>query len=138
MISRKSALLNREYCDRMTPEINRTYAALSPSKGETDMRNDRLPAIPLVASDPYFSIWMPSDNIAIANTIYWCGLIKPVRILINVDGKNVSFLGRNRDYEAEQKELIAHPPRPALWARLAAWNWKPSLCPPPPCRMIPT
>ena len=73
------------------------------------MRIDRLPAIPLIASDPYFSIWMPADNMAVTDTIHWCGPVKPIRILINVDGKNVSFLGHNRDYEAELKELIVTP-----------------------------
>ena len=73
------------------------------------MRIDRLPAIPLIASDPYFSIWMPADDMATTDTIHWCGPVKPVRILINVDGKNVSFLGHNRDYEAELSELIVTP-----------------------------
>ncbi len=73
------------------------------------MRIDRLPAIPLIASDPYFSIWMPSDNMATADTVHWCGPQKPIRVSINVDGKSVSFLGRGRDYEAEQKELVVTP-----------------------------
>ena len=73
------------------------------------MRIDRLPAIPLIASDPYFSIWMPYDNMATADTIHWCGPIKPIRMAANIDGKNVSFLGRNRDYEAQQQELIVTP-----------------------------
>ncbi len=73
------------------------------------MRIDRLPAIPLIASDPYFSIWMPADTMAYTDTIHWCGPVKPIRIVINVDGKNVSFLGHNRDYEAELKELIVTP-----------------------------
>jgi len=73
------------------------------------MRIDRLPAIPLIASDPYFSIWMPSDNMATADTIHWSGPVKPIRITANIDGKNVSFLGLNQDYEAEQQELMVTP-----------------------------
>ena len=42
------------------------------------MRIDRLPAIPLIASDPYFSIWMPCDNMATKDTIHW---LPPQRIL---------------------------------------------------------
>ena len=59
------------------------------------MAMTRLPAFPLIANDPYFSIWMPSDNMATADTIHWSGPQKPVRVLINVDGGAANmFLGK--------------------------------------------
>ena len=29
---------------------------------------DRLPALPLIVNDPYFSIWMPGDTLTDTNT----------------------------------------------------------------------
>ena len=73
------------------------------------MRIDRLPAVPLIASDPYISVWMPSDTMCVSDSIHWCGPKKPIRGTMIVDGKTVSFLGHNRGYEAELTELIVTP-----------------------------
>ena len=56
---------------------------------------DRLPAIPLIASDPYFSIWSPADRIDTADIVHWCGDSKPIRGSMTVDGKAVRFLGKS-------------------------------------------
>ncbi len=39
---------------------------------------DRLPAVPLIVSDPYLSVWSPADRLDEADTIHWCGDSKPV------------------------------------------------------------
>ena len=56
-------------------------------------RIDRLPAIPLVANDPYFSIWMPADTFTSADSAHWAGAKKPLRGRLTVDGKTFRFLG---------------------------------------------
>ena len=40
---------------------------------------DRLPALPLIVNDPYFSIWMPGDTLTDTNTTHWAGAVKPLR-----------------------------------------------------------
>ena len=57
------------------------------------MQIDRLPAIPLVANDPYFSIWMPADTLTDADSAHWAGAKKPLRGRLTVDGKTYRFLG---------------------------------------------
>jgi hypothetical protein len=55
---------------------------------------DRLPALPLIASDPYLSIWMPADTLTEAHTCHWCGLLKPLIGEALIAGKRYRFLGR--------------------------------------------
>lgn len=53
----------------------------------------RPPAVPLVAVDPYFSIWSPADQLTDAPTIHWTG--KPYRLnsTLSVDGTLYRLMG---------------------------------------------
>ena len=42
-------------------------------------RFDRLPALPLIVNDPYFSVWLPADLPTQANTVHWTGVSKWIR-----------------------------------------------------------
>ena len=48
----------------------------------------RLPALPLIVNDPYFSIWCPGDKLTDCDTAHWAGAVKPLRGTIKIDGAN--------------------------------------------------
>ncbi|TWT76829.1 hypothetical protein Pla123a_22520 [Posidoniimonas polymericola] len=51
------------------------------------------PATPLIACDPYFSVWSPGPELAAANTEHWTG--KPHRLasIVTVDNKRFRVMG---------------------------------------------
>ena len=53
----------------------------------------RLPAVPLVVNDPYFSIWSPFDNLTDGSTRLWTNDEKPLEGLLRVDGTTYRFMG---------------------------------------------
>ena len=77
-------------------------------------RIDRLPAIPLIASDPYLSIWMPADTMTQTDSIHWSGPIKPIRGTMTVDGAACRFLGAGCEPEAALTELRVSATQTAL------------------------
>src|SRR6266496_3405331 len=71
------------------------------------------PSIPLVACDPYFSIWSPGDKLTDKDTTHWTG--KPHRLtsLVRIDGKAYRVIGKEpADVPAlQQKTLSVLPTR---------------------------
>lgn len=65
----------------------------------------RLPALPLLASDPYLSIWMPADTLTQTDSCHWSGPAKPIRGSLTVDGEAFRFLGAGPEKEAELTSL---------------------------------
>ncbi|OGV60975.1 MAG: glutaminase [Lentisphaerae bacterium RIFOXYA12_FULL_48_11] len=73
----------------------------------------RPPSAPLVACDPYFSIWSPGNNLNDVDTTHWTG--KPHRLSSSaiIDGKPYRIMGGNRSLGPafSQKSLSVLPTR---------------------------
>lgn len=73
-------------CEAQTSDIFKPYK-------ETKLR---LPSVPLIVSDPYFSIWSPYDRLTEGSTKHWTDAEKPLLGILRVDGKSYRFMGEER------------------------------------------
>ena len=80
------------------------------SQAATELRP---PSVPLVACDPYFSIWSPADKLTDADTVHWTGKRQPLRSVLRIDGQNYRVMGAGSAEEQvlAQKSLTVLPTR---------------------------
>ena len=62
---------------------------------QTDLR---LPSVPLVVNDPYFSIWSPYDQLTDGSTRHWTDKEMPLLGMLRVDGQLYRFMGSQQEY----------------------------------------
>ena len=82
------------------------------NRREKDLKY-RPPAVPLVAVDPYFSIWSCDDKLTDDWTKHWTGLSHGMVGMLKVDGKVYRFMGpapKNRPI-VRQVSLVVLPTR---------------------------
>lgn len=57
------------------------------------MSETRVPSVPLITIDPFFSIWSPADTLNGADTQSWTNKSMPIRGIVSVDGIKKSVIG---------------------------------------------
>ena len=58
----------------------------------------RLPSVPILTNDPYFSIWSNYDELNEGPTRHWCEHEKAIEGILRVDGVPYRFMGTGRDH----------------------------------------
>ena len=58
----------------------------------------RAPCYPLIAQDPYFSVWSNTDSLAESFPVHWTGNINALTCFLRVDGQKLRVMGNPVEY----------------------------------------
>ncbi len=58
----------------------------------------RLPSVPLIVNDPYFSFWSPFDKLTDGTVRHWTDMEKPIDGLLRVDGQSYRWMGSGQNF----------------------------------------
>ena len=71
----------------------------------------RPPAVPLIAHDPYFSIWSAADRLTDSATTHWTGKLNSLTALVRIDAKTYTLTGGSKFPALDQTGLEVLPTR---------------------------